>query len=269
MQSMTRVMGAAALLLFVVLLPGALPAAESPPPDAPATPDPAMEQLLRMANQLSALQAFGVSLQTGYDVVQESGQKIEFGEQRELTLVRPDRFRVEVTAGDGGESVTLFDGKTLTLYDKGDGVYASTEHPGDIDATIGYFVKDLQLRLPLALLFVTDLPRELERRVTQADIVETTRIGGTPCLHIAARTETVDFQVWLPVSGDALPRRIVLTYKDDEGQPQFWADFSDWNLSPDTDVSRFRLAMPEGATRIPFLAKLHPAGPVANQGDQP
>ena len=204
MQLAKRVMGAAALLLSVLLLPGVLLAADSQSAE-PAAPDPAMEQLLRMANHLSSLKAFSVALQTGYDVVQESGQKIEFGEQRNLTLVRPDRFRVDATASDGGESVTLFDGKTLTLYDKDEGVYATTERPGDIDSAIAYFVKDLQMRLPLALLFVTDLPKQLERRVTEAAIVETTQIGGAPCLHIAARAESVDVQVWLPTSGDRCP----------------------------------------------------------------
>lgn len=265
MQSPKRMMGAAALLLSVLLLPGMLLAAESPPA-APAAPDPAMEPLLRMANYLSSLKAFSVALQTGYDVVQESGQKIAFGEQRHLTLVRPDRFRVDATASDGSESVTVFDGKTLTLYDKAEGVYATTEHPGDIDAAITYFVKDLQMRLPLALLFVTNLPQQLERRVTEAAIVETTQIGATPCLHIAARTTSVDVQVWLPTSGDPLPKRIILTYKDDAGQPQYWADFSDWNLSPTAPESLFRLAMAPDATPIPFLAKVHPAEPADNPG---
>ena len=263
MRSVKRVVGAVLLLSSVLLLPGVLLAADSRTVE-PAASDPAMEQLLRMANHLSQLKAFSVSLQTGYDVVQDSGQKIEFGERRDLTLVRPDRFRVDATASDGGESVTLFDGKTLTVYDQDEGVYATLDRAGDIDSAIAYFVKDLQMRLPLALLFVTGLPNELERRVTEAAIVETTRVGGTPCLHIAARAESVDVQIWLPTSGDPLPRRIVLTYKNDAGQPQFWADFSDWNLAPAAPDALFRLAVAQDATRIPFLAKVHP---VDRQGE--
>jgi hypothetical protein len=87
-------------------------------------------------------------------------------------------------------------------------------------------------------------------------IVETTRPGGKPLVHLAARTDSVDFQVWIPETGDPLPRRIVLTYKDEPGQPQYRASFSDWNLLPSPLVTRIAHEIPAGATRIPFLAEI-------------
>ena len=52
-----------------------------------------------------------------YDVVQDSGQKIEFGERREMTLRRPDRARIDVTRRDGSRRGVLFDGQQLTAFD--------------------------------------------------------------------------------------------------------------------------------------------------------
>lgn len=267
----TIVLGALLLTALLAVVP--LHAAEAPAAGtaAPAaTPNPAMEQVMRMANFLAQMKEASVTLQTGYDVVQDSGQKIEFGESRKLTFVRPDKFRVDVERSDGVSSTAVFDGKTVTVFDPKQKMYATSDVPGTIDAAIIHFVKDLKMRLPLAMLFVTVLPKELENRVLGADIVENTTLQGTPCAHIAGRGQTVDFQVWVPTTGDPLPRRIILTYKDDEGQPQYWANFSDWNLSPNPPAELFTLEIPKDANRIEFLAKIpraaEPAKPAAKKG---
>jgi hypothetical protein len=189
-------------------------------------------------------------------VVQESGQKIEFGETRKVTLARPDRFRVDVERSDGELSTAVFDGKAVTAYNARQKMYAMSEVQGDIDAAVRHFVRDLKMRLPLAMLFVTVLPQELKKRALGGDVVETTSVQGTPCVHVAARGETVDLQVWLPTTGDPLPRRIILTYKNEAGQPQYWANFSDWNLAPNPPASLFSVEVPKDASRIEFLAKV-------------
>jgi len=241
---------------LLVALGGAvsLASVEAPETDIPAN-ETAMGQLMRMAHFLSQLEQFSVKQQSGYDVVQDSGQKIEFEESRELVVVRPDRFRVDVQGSDGEESTVTFDGKTVTAFNATKNMYAASEIPGSIDEAIKHFVQDLQMRLPLAMLFVTTLPEEIEQRVQEAAIVETATIEGAAFTHLAARSDRVDFQVWLPETGDPLPRRIVITYKHEDGQPQYWADFSDWNLSPNPPDSSFSLDIGKGTRRIAFLAE--------------
>jgi hypothetical protein len=78
-----------------------------------------------------------------------------------------------------------------------------------------------------------------------------------PCDHLAARTpQGVDFQVWIAQGDQPVPRRIVITYRGETGQPQFWADLSDWNLAPDVSDSLFAFTPPNGAERIQFLAEV-------------
>jgi hypothetical protein len=60
-----------------------------------------MAVLKRMAEFLSQAQRFSVTVDTGFDVVQDSGQKIEFGETRQIVLRRPDRVRIEATKRNG------------------------------------------------------------------------------------------------------------------------------------------------------------------------
>jgi hypothetical protein len=61
-----------------------------------------------------------------------------------------------------------------------------------------------------------------------------------------------------------VPVRVVLTYKLEPGQPEFRAQFTDWNLAPAIAEGTFRPRIPEGATKILFtaqLAALRPPGP--------
>jgi hypothetical protein len=73
----------------------------------------------------------------------------------------------------------------------------------------------------------------------------------------------VDFQVWVAQGSQPLPRRIVITYKDEPRQPQFWADLSNWNLAPEVSDALFTFTPPEGADRIPFLAEVRGAAATA------
>jgi hypothetical protein len=46
----------------------------------------------------------------------------------------------------------------------------------------------------------------------------------------------------------------VITYREAEGSPQFWAQLIKWNLKPKTPDSLFAYTPPKGAERIPFAA---------------
>ena len=221
--------------------------------------------LKRMADFVSGAQRFSVSLRAGYDAVQKSGQKIEFGENRKITLSRPDRLRVEGERSDGAKTVTVFDGKQIILIDAASNVYATAPQPGGLDDSIVHFVRDLGMRLPLAVLLVSRLGTEFEGRIQSLDYVEKTSMYGAASHHLAGRTDTVDFQVWVADGDKPLPQRIVITYKKAPGQPQFWAQFSDWNLAPAIADSTFVAKPPEGAQKIAFAAQLARVAPPAGK----
>jgi hypothetical protein len=221
--------------------------------------------LMRMADFLAGAQRFSVTVNAGYDAVQASGQKIEFGEIRKVTVSRPDRLRIEGERSDGAKMLTVFNGKEIVLIDAASNVYATAPQPGGLDNTIVYFVKDLGMRLPLAVLLVSQLPAELKNRVRSVDYVEKTSILGTTSHHLAARTDMVDFQIWVADGDKPLPQRVVITYKKDKGEPQFWAQFSDWNLAPEISDSTFVAKPPDGAQKVAFAAQLPRLSPAARK----
>jgi hypothetical protein len=243
---------------------------ESEAPAAAADPETASQAqaraiLMKMAQFLGGTPSFRVSLRSGYDAVQPSGQKIEFGENRTVTLTRPDRLRVEGERSDGAKTLTLFTGKEIVLVDFSSNVYATAPQSGSLDDTIVYFVRDLGMRLPLAAMLLSRLPAEFQDRVRSVDYVEKTSVYGVASHHLAARTDTVDFQVWVADGDKPLPQRVVLTYRTAAGQPQFWAEFSNWNLAPEIDDATFSAQVPDGLQKIAFAAQLPRISPAAGK----
>jgi hypothetical protein len=97
--------------------------------DAPAAAESvgqqfARDRLLSMARTLGEAERFSVSLRISYDAVQEDGQKIEFGEIRELEITRPDKVRIVESAGDGFQDLLVFDGKSITVFNDAGLVFA-------------------------------------------------------------------------------------------------------------------------------------------------
>jgi hypothetical protein len=224
----------------------------------------AREILMRMAAFMAGSPNFSVNVASNYDVLQASGQKIEFGERRSVLVNRPNRLRVDTERSDGTKTSAVFTGSELVLVDASHKVYATEPQAGNLDESILHFVSDLGMRFPLAALLMSRLPLEFERRVRSIDYVEQTGILGPPTHHLAARGDTVDFQVWVRDGPEPVPVRVVLTYKLEPGQPEFRAQFTDWNLAPAIAEGTFRPRIPEGATKILFtaqLAALRPPGP--------
>jgi hypothetical protein len=263
-----RLLRAALVGLAVVLVPGAGPvlAATAAPAAVAAGEDTEARAILRnMADCLARAQGFRVEVRSGYDAIQQSGQRVEFGERRRILLRRPDLLRVETERSDGVQGLVLFDGKGITAFRPEENVYARVEKPGTVDGAIVYLVRDLQITLPLAPLFLTALPQYLDKRIESVAYVEEDALFDVPTDHLAARGADVDLQVWIAQGEQPVPRRIVITYKTAEGQPQFWADLSGWDLSPEAAADRFSFTPPAGAEHVPFLAPVRARGSLPAQ----
>lgn len=206
---------------------------------------------MEMATTLAQSQQFTVTISERYDAVQKSGEKIEYSEERKVTIQRPNHLRVEAQQSDGDKSCLIFDGKTITLFSETENVYSLTPHSGDVDSAVRYAGGRMGIRIPLARMLVTTLPRELEQMLVKAEYVEKNTLGKLPLDHIAVRSNEVDLQVW--IGADKLPRRIVLTYKNEPGEPQFRAEFTNWNMTPQIGPKTFVFTPPKDAEKIPTL----------------
>ena len=257
---------AIALATCAVLIGGPSPAiadnatAETAPAQiAPA--ETALQQqartiLMGMCDYLASQDKFTMSIHAGYDVVQDSGQKIEFRQIGKASIDRPKQMLVSSETSSGLKQRVIIDGSTITVADDGHQLYSQIAHDGSLDDTIKYFVQDLRMRLPLAPIFMQQLPAEMKRRALQIDYVEFDNTLAVPTHHLAVQMASTDLQIWITEGDKPVPMRVILTYKEEPGAPQFWADFSDWNFAPQYDPATFTFVPSKDARKIPFVSKV-------------
>lgn len=221
--------------------------------------------LMEMAEFISKVPAFSVTLRSAYDAIQEDGQYLEFGERRHILLQRPDQLRVETVRSDGEHNLLLFDGEKITGFKADDNIFAQVEKPGTIDETLIYLVRDLQFKLPLARMLHTGFAQQLEKMITAVSYVEENVLFGVVTDHLAVRAENIDMQLWVAQGDEPLPRRIVITYMNAPGQPQFRGDFTDWSIEPKVAADSFTFTPPADAEKVPVIARVREKGSIPGQ----
>jgi hypothetical protein len=241
--------------------------AAAPPPAAeaeePALDPDAVEVLKRMVKALEGSKALHVRVDEEYDALQSDGETFSFGKTSDMTLRRPDRFRVEGADRAGMEHVSTYDGKRVTVYVADKNVYASVDRTGDVDSVTDFLRDDVGMKLPLAGLFSPKLGEFLLENVVDATYIDEETLDGANLDHVAFHYgDGIGVQLWVPVEGDAFPRHIVMTFEDARGRPQFRADFRSWDTSPDVSEKRFAFVAPKGARSVPFVL---PKSDIPNQ----
>jgi len=250
-----RVLRIILLLLIVALLSvptTVIAAGQSAEQSEGQVEEQALEVLTRSTNYLANLKQFHVSAEFGFDVLQKSGQMIEFGAHQEITVQRPNHFRVDFTNRDGEFGSVIYDGEEVILSNPEDAVYAKAPFKGEVDDALGFISKELQRPIPLQDFFASNLGALLMAKIESGLYVEESTVGGVLCDHVAMRNDNVDFQLWVAQGDKPLPRRIIITYKNEEERPQFRAQFLKWELSPKIAKENFSFIVPEKTVRIPF-----------------
>lgn len=208
----------------------------------------------RMVAALEGAKQLQVRVDEEYDAIQPDGETFSFGKTVEMTVRRPDRMRVVGTQRDGAQRVSSYDGAQITVYDAERNAFASVARSGDLDSMFDFLRDDVGMKLPLAGLFSTKLGALLLENVTTATYVDQEVLDGADCDHVSFHYgEGVGIQVWVPRAGAALPRRLIMTFEDARGRPQFRADFREWSLAPDVSDAVFAFRPPAGARAVPFV----------------
>jgi hypothetical protein len=246
-------------LLFLVSATAVFAQETGDPSRADTEIDPeALEVLRDLADHLGAAQQFAFEAETSYDSVQESGAKVEFGASRRILVSRPNRLRLEGQRRDGTEAVSVFDGMAIWVHSAAAQAYATIEQPGDLDEAVDFANGTLRMKAPLADLISPEFYDQVTGELTRAYYLGKTVVAGVPCEHLLLSNDYADFQLWIASGTEPLPRRIVITYREEPGQPQFRAQFLKWDMSPANVEAQLQFNPPEGAERIRFYIDVSP-----------
>jgi hypothetical protein len=215
--------------------------------------DPAATQILkRMTDYLGSLQQFSLHTQNTLEEELDSGQRVDFDLSASVIVSRPNKLFAE-RRGDVSSQIFYYDGKTLTLYNPSDKVYATEPAPGTIEGVLDFARESLGLIIPVAdLIYRNNFPL-LMQDVTFAVVVGKAVIGGVKCDHVLFSRPGVDFQVWVADSGQPLPRKYVVTDTGTPARLSVTTVASEWNVAPAVADARFIFVPPQGAKRITFM----------------
>ena len=151
------------------------------------------------------------------------------------------------------DQVFYYDGKTLTLYNPPDKVYATEPAPGTIEGMLNFARSSLGLVIPAADLIYRNNFKLLMQGVTLATVIGKEFIGGVKCDHLLFSRPGVDFQVCVADSGDPLPYKYIVTDTGTCALISITTVMSDWNVEPVVDDAFFNFVPPNGVKKISFM----------------
>lgn len=215
--------------------------------------DPQAEKILRrMSDYLASRQQFSLSTDNTIEVVLTSGQKIQFVNPATATVSRPNKLRAH-RKGDITNQEFYYDGKSLTLYNPKENLYATTAAPAALEEMIDFAREKLDIIAPGADFLYKNAAEKMLKEASAGFVVGQSVVGGVKCTHLAFRGAEFDWQVWVEDGARPLLRKYVLTSKKVAGEPQFTVLVKSWDLAPKLGGREFSFAPPKGAKKIDFL----------------
>jgi hypothetical protein len=247
---------------LIGFVPVNLLAAEAAKQAKPAISEEASAALTRMGQTLRAEQ-LSFQARTIRVYADPNGEPLHIFHTLKITMHRPNRLLAEVT-GDDGSSKLVFDGKTATIYSAAQNKYATVAVPeGTIEAMMKEAVGRLGVDFPLADLLTEAPNKAFLTGVVAGRVINTVTIDGAPYDHLFFfQPPGIELELWLSKSEQSLPRRLIVTYRSLPGQPNFIAQFTDWNFNIQTSDADFAFQPPAGATQVelkPVAAATPPA----------
>ena len=217
----------------------------------------AENSLEKMFDYLESQSSLSFQADISQDLVFSNGQKIQLGAIAEVKVRRPNRFYIDYQ-GDRRDVRFYFDGQTFTMEGLSNNVYANfpaSSETNNINALVNNIGEKLNITLPLGEIISTenDLETIRERNISGVYVGES-MVNGIACHHLAFRQEDLDWQIWIEKGEQALPRKLVITYKGEPYSPQYSALLSDWNfnsISAQDPIFLFKPAV--DANKIDFV----------------
>jgi len=240
-------------------------AAENPAPTA-SNNDP--DQLLRqMSEKLAQAKTLSFKVNRKLDAALVEGSNIAENASIEISVSRPGKFQAKSNSKEGVRRI-FFDGQNLSIYDETMKLYATVPVSGTIDDAVAKIDEKYGFTPPLAEFILSDPYAVLSKQIKSKAYTGKENIAGVDCHHLSFVGDVADSELWIGTA-DLLPRKLVATFKDREGNPKLQADFSNWNLAPTLDDKFFAFVAPPDAEKIDMVTEAQMKDAAAKEGAAP
>jgi len=218
-------------------------------PGAQAQENDAMSILKSMSDYVGSQSTIELTFDSDIEVITPELEKIQFTNSGGALLSRPDKLRAH-RMGGYSDVVMIFDGKTVSIVSEGLNGYAQFDGPPTVDQLLHALRAGHGVAMPGADLLLTQ-PYE----ILAADVMEAKHIGlgvidGRECEHLAFRNFDTDWQLWVEVGDQPIPRKMVITSKTLNSAPQYTLRVKSWKTGIKPAADAFSFTPPAGAQRL-------------------
>jgi len=235
--------------------------------EAPKIDPKADEYLKAMSSYLAGLKTYSFQVEEFIDEVQDDGQKLQLSNQRHLSVSRPDKVFAK-DEGDTANSWFYYDGKTVTVFDRGQKTYATEKVPGSIDAMLDDLHDRFDTDQTLADFLFADPYKVFTEHVQSGTYVGLHQVGKVKCHHLAFRQKLLDWQIWIDAGEQPLPRKFLITFKRQADAPQYTASIHKWDVNPKLTDDLFQFQAPQGVRKVDFLNRHAAPRPLKKSADK-
>jgi hypothetical protein len=176
-------------------------------------------------------------------------EKIQFTNSGGALLRRPDKLYAHRVGGYADVEM-FYDGKTTSVYGRHVNGYARFEAPGSIDDLIHALREGHGVALPGADLLLSNSYEVLAEDIQEAKHIGRGVIDGVECEHLAFRNFDTDWQLWVAVGAQPIPRKMVITSKTMNSAPQYTLQVKEWKTDVTPSPEAFTFTPPAGAEKL-------------------
>jgi hypothetical protein len=207
-----------------------------------------IQALKNMGAYLQTLHRFQVKSEVSRETVLADGQKLQQSASAQVDIQRPNKARFLISSARAEREI-IYDGKTVTLYTPALKYYSSTATADTIRGMQKQLEEKYGVDFPLVDLFIWGTADAPIDKIESAMNAGQDIIDQELCDHYVFRQGIVDWQIWISAGDRPLPRKLVITKRDDEARPQSVSLLS-WNLKPTFKDSVFKFTPPKDAKLV-------------------
>jgi len=250
----------------------------APPPARPAVPAavgsppvsiaPEVREVIdRMAKFLGTKKGFALRQSSTTTVSDEAAKKLAGTMEHAVRVERPNRLAVVLTGDQPGTGTVISDGETLVIHQRQNEAkrneppkYANRYESSTAPATLAELVDNPYLRTMLSVggadivtkaLLAEDPAAVMLEGVQEISVVGAEEIDGRPCTHLAAKTESGNWDLWVASGDEPVPVKFVpaigqLFFGGRNVDLSSTVTFDQWRFDPGFESADFAFVPGEG-----------------------
>lgn len=213
--------------------------------DANPNIDPQVTEIVQnMSYFLGSKDEYTFKAEIMFDQLVNSNRKIQYSAEEKVYLKKKGNMTIEYVSDIGGYKL-WFDSGQITVLELPTNLYSTATLPATIDQALIALKDKYNFSPALSDFLFINTFRTLTQNVISGSYFGTSKVFGVRCDHLAFVQQDIDWQLWIEVGKRKIPRKLVITYKELPGQPQFIAIMRDWVIEKPITGFAFKADIPK------------------------